>query len=87
MIIDPRVARSAFTAPVAKPGPLAGLTPTELQVAELVATGASNTEIADALFLAEGTVKNHVSALLRKLDQRDRTRLALFLSKQLAEKG
>lgn len=83
MMIDPRVARSAFTMPVDKPGPLADLTPTELQVAELVATGASNTEIADELYLAEGTVKNHVSTLLRKLDQRDRTRLALFLSREL----
>ena len=60
----------------------------ELQVAELVATGASNAEIAEELFLAEGTVKNHVSTLLRKLDQRDRTRLALFLSRELMpEKG
>ena len=88
MMIDPRVARSAFTVPADKPGPLASLTPTELQVAELVATGASNAEIAEELFLAEGTVKNHVSTLLRKLDQRDRTRLALFLSRELMpEKG
>ena len=83
MVIDPRVARTALAASPAEAGPLAALTPTELQVAALVATGAANTEIAAELFLAEGTVKNHVSALLRKLDQRDRTRLALLLSRLL----
>lgn len=36
--------------------------------------------------LAEGTVKNHVSALLRKLDQRDRTALALALHRVLHER-
>lgn len=83
MVIDPRVARSAFTVAVGGPGPLDGLSPSELQVAELVATGASNAEIASELCLAEGTVKNLVSALLRKLDQRDRTRLALLLARLL----
>lgn len=83
MVIDPRVARTALTASGPKTDPLGALTPTERQVAALVATGATNTEIAAALFLAEGTVKNHVSTLLRKLDQRDRTRLALLLSRLL----
>ncbi|NLA29385.1 MAG: response regulator transcription factor, partial [Propionibacterium sp.] len=81
MVIDPRVARSAFVVSSSGPGPLDSLSPSELQVAELVATGASNAEIATALCLAEGTVKNYVSALLRKLDQRDRTRLALLLAR------
>lgn len=83
MVIDPRVARTALTASGPETDPLGALTPTERQVAALVATGATNTEIAAALFLAEGTVKNHVSMLLRKLDQRDRTRLALLLSRLL----
>ncbi|MGC3952882.1 MAG: response regulator transcription factor [Propionicimonas sp.] len=81
MVIDPRVARTALTPSTAEEGPLTSLTPTELQVAELVSTGATNAEIAGELFLAEGTVKNHVSTLLRKLDQRDRTRLALLLAR------
>ena len=43
----------------------------------LICAGYSNKEIADLLALAEGTVKNHVSNLLLKLDARDRTRAAL----------
>lgn len=55
------------------------LTEREIEVARMVAAGASNREIADALFLGEGTVKNHVSAALRKLGLRDRTQLALAM--------
>ncbi len=65
--------------------PLAILTRTERIVAELVARGLTNTEIAARLVLSEGTVKNHVSALLRKLAARDRTTLALTLYKALGE--
>ena len=43
----------------------------------LVAAGASNKEIAGSLFLAEGTVKNHVTSILGKLDVRDRTQAAI----------
>ena len=49
------------------------LTPRELDVLRLLATGQSNKQIAAALFIAEGTVKTHVNALLRKLDAADRT--------------
>lgn len=84
LVIDPRVARAALSRPRPEgPGPLAVLTPVETSVARLVATGATNAEIATGLFLAEGTVKNHVSALLRKLEQRDRTGLALYLARML----
>lgn len=49
----------------------------ELEILSLVATGASNKEIATQLFIAEGTVKNHVTNILGKLDVRDRTQAAL----------
>lgn len=49
----------------------------EREVLHLICAGYSNKEIADLLTLAEGTVKNHVSNLLLKLDARDRTRAAL----------
>jgi DNA-binding NarL/FixJ family response regulator len=55
-----------------------GLTPREVEVAKLVGRGATNAEIADALFISEGTAKNNVSKILRKLDLRDRTQLALY---------
>lgn len=85
MVVDPRVARAAVRSNGSGTGPLAILTRTERLVAERVARGLTNTEIAASLVLAEGTVKNHVSALLRKLDERDRTALALTLYKALGD--
>ena len=55
-----------------------GLTDQENQVVEAVARGLSNKEIADELCLSEGTVRNYISNILRKLDLRDRTNLAIF---------
>ena len=53
------------------------LSPREREILTLLGTGASNKEIADRLCLAEGTVKNHVTNILTKLDVRDRTQAAL----------
>jgi DNA-binding NarL/FixJ family response regulator len=49
----------------------------ELEILRLVATGASNKEIATQLFIAEGTTKNHLTNILGKLGVRDRTQAAL----------
>lgn len=65
--------RTAGTScPVTEP-----LSEREVEILRLIGQGASNREIADALFLAEGTVKNHVSNILGKLEVRDRTQAAL----------
>src|SRR5262245_24540358 len=53
------------------------LTPREQAILRLLAGGYSNREIADALGIVEGTVKNHISNVLSKLGVRDRTRAVL----------
>jgi len=49
----------------------------ELEILRVLATGASNREIANQLYITEGTVKNHVTNILGKLGVRDRTQAAL----------
>jgi len=61
-----------------RPQPLVvPLSDRELEVLRLLGDGCSNREIATSLFLAEGTVKNHVTNVLAKLGARDRTQAAL----------
>ncbi|MGN8648107.1 response regulator [Gracilibacillus sp. HCP3S3_G5_1] len=57
---------------------LEGLTERETDIAELVAQGLSNKEIAEQLFLSVGTVRNMLSVILDKLEIRDRTQLAIY---------
>ncbi|MBN2980180.1 MULTISPECIES: response regulator transcription factor [Cohnella] len=54
------------------------LTPREKEIAELVAHGCSNREIAAQLLIGEGTVRNTLSVVLDKLQLRDRTQLAIY---------
>lgn len=60
------------------PPALIELTPRELEVLKLIATGANNREIARELYISEGTVKNHVTNLLNRLNLRDRTQAAIL---------
>jgi DNA-binding NarL/FixJ family response regulator len=53
------------------------LTEREREILALLARGASNREISEALYIAGGTVKNHLSNILSKLSVRDRTQAAL----------
>lgn len=55
----------------------------ETQFITLVSNGLNNKEIAQKLFLSEGTVRNYLSLLLDKLDLRDRTQLAIFYYQKL----
>lgn len=54
------------------------LTPREIDILKLVGEGKNNKEISEELALSVGTVKNHISQLLDKLNLRDRTQLAIF---------
>lgn len=57
------------------------ITEKELEVISLIAEGLSNKEIANQLFLSEGTVRNQLSVILDKLNLKNRTQLAIFYFK------
>ncbi|WP_049578977.1 response regulator transcription factor [Nocardiopsis sp. SBT366] len=77
-------ALTAPPAPVPSPVRPSALSEREWEVARVVGTGATNREIARTLFITEGTAKNHVTSILRKLDLRDRTALALWVGEHRA---
>lgn len=72
-----RMAKADYTIPVGDKG-MEELTKTEWKIISQVATGATNKEIAEALSLSDGTVRNYLSTILGKLDLRDRTQLAIW---------
>lgn len=83
-LLSPKITRTLIADYAARPALpagsrnlLSGLTERELDVTRLVARGRSNTEIAEELFLAEQTVKTHVSRILGKLELRDRTQIVV----------
>ncbi len=82
--VDPTVAGKLFEhvagtgAPEESTTIVEALSDRELDVLRLLARGLSNGEIAQRLFLSEGTVRNYVSAILKKLDVADRTQAAVL---------
>ncbi len=85
VLIEPSVARKVVAefARMAVTTPQDGqslgepLSERELEILRLLAQGLTNREIAQRLYLAEGTVKNYVTNILGKIDARDRTQAAL----------
>ncbi|MEM9162632.1 MAG: response regulator transcription factor [Cyanobacteria bacterium P01_F01_bin.4] len=83
--LAPEVAGKLIGALQHKQGPVAHkaqvdtpLTARELEVLKLIAKGTTNKGIAQALNVSEGTVKNHVSNILMRLELRDRTQAAIY---------
>lgn len=58
-----------------------GITKKEYEIMICICEGLSNKEIADKLFMGEGTVRNYISNILEKLELRDRTQLAVYYMK------
>jgi DNA-binding NarL/FixJ family response regulator len=82
--VGPGLMEKAFSSapvPEERPEAFTQLTPREQEVLQLIATGCSNREIAEKLYISERTVKNHVNSLLRRLNLRDRTQVAILAAK------
>lgn len=77
LVSAPNAAGSGNSIPSAPPALEDALTDKEERVLELLSQGLSNKQIAAAVFLAEGTVKNYVSRIMDKLHARSRTELAV----------
>lgn len=79
-IVEKMIASVQTSQPEPQPEPPPGLkelTAREREVLRMIAAGASNKEIASALFLTEGTVRNHITHILTRLNLRDRTQAAI----------
>ena len=86
-LIDPSLARRVITwmeQTNDAPAEFAGLTDQQLRILALLAEGLTNKEIGNRLYLAEKTVKNHVTRILAKLGVQRRTQAALLASRLLA---
>ena len=84
-VLDPSVqaallkaAQQGVARPATTTAPPDGLTEREVEVLELIASGLSNHEIAERLFVAETTVKTHVNRIFAKTGSRDRAQAAVY---------
>jgi len=87
-LLDPAVTARVLERlrnPHSQDDPLAGLTPQERRILDLIAEGRTNRQIGEAMFLAEKTVKNYVSNLLAKLGMARRSEAAAYAAR-LAER-
>jgi two-component system, NarL family, response regulator DevR len=85
-VVDPALARRMvdwMEQPTEEPQALGGLTEQQLRILALLAQGLTNREIGARLYLAEKTVKNHVTRILAKLGVQRRTQAALLASRLL----
>jgi DNA-binding NarL/FixJ family response regulator len=83
-LLNPRAASKLMTRlrdQATGPGPLAGLTPHERSVLELIGEGLTNRQIGERLLIAEKTVKNYISSLFRKLGLEQRTQAAAYAAR------
>src|SRR5690606_34521525 len=85
VLIQPNVAKKMVdmfskmtTEEVERDSRIDELTEREKEIMKKLGEGMSNKEISESLYISEGTVKNHITSILNKLDLRDRTQLALF---------
>jgi DNA-binding NarL/FixJ family response regulator len=90
-MLDPRAASQLMARlrgqSAAKHDPLAGLTPQERRILELIGEGLTNRQIGERMFLAEKTVKNYISGLFAKLGMERRTQAAALAVRVFGESG
>ncbi|KJH70122.1 response regulator [Aliterella atlantica] len=79
-----KILAATNTTPTPPPPSWDELTPREQEVLRLIAKGDSNREIAQTLYISEGTVKNHVTNILQQLNLRDRTQAAILANSFLS---
>lgn len=79
MVFDSEIVKSMSATSTHKN--LSELSTREQDIIELVSEGHNNKEIAEKLYLSEGTVRNYISQMLTKLDLRDRTQLVVYYYK------
>lgn len=83
-VVEPEKSSSVFEPIKSGLNPMEALTPREQEVLQLIASGSSNREISQTLYISEKTVKNHITNLLMGLGLRDRTQAAIYYHEQVS---
>lgn len=90
-VVDPALTRRMMDwmldPATARPGVVTELTEQQLAILALVAEGLSNKEVADRLYLAEKTVKNHLTRIMARLGVKSRTQAAAFAWRALGSRN